>query len=270
MVATRYRGTVYLSHIEEEETLNSFIQKLCYWGKRFEVEVTKSCGASSERDPAPAQATEATLFPGPSSAPPPENEVERHGPLKAYPGFYSVVRFELENHRIALRAEVDAQTQSSDEQQIPPLNYVELKVTTEASILSVSKLVHWWCQSIVSGTPLIVCGIRDKDGHVKKIEHVKTDDIPDRVGRGSLDKERYLLFLNDVLTWMKNVVREEDVVAVFRYAPGKNVTASVSPRDPQNAFLREWYVNEMEEYFVTVAKQRKPRGRKGRKRKMEA
>ena len=109
MVATRYRGTVYLSHvpvhIEETQTLTDFEKKLSHWGKRFEVEVTKSCGTSSEDDAASAQAT--SLL-GDSSASPHENEVERHGPLKAHPGFYSVVRFELENHRIVLRAEVDA------------------------------------------------------------------------------------------------------------------------------------------------------------------
>ncbi|KAJ7382154.1 decapping endonuclease targeting mRNA [Desmophyllum pertusum] len=110
-----------------------------------------------------------------------------------------------------------------DEHQNPVLDYVELKVTTEENFQNVKTLVPWWCQSIVSGTPLIVCGIRDKDGHVKKIEQVRTDDIPDRVGRGNLDKERYLLFLNDVLTWMKDVVRKEDVVAEFQYAPGSSV-----------------------------------------------
>ncbi|KAJ7382156.1 hypothetical protein OS493_036706, partial [Desmophyllum pertusum] len=113
LLATRYRGTVYLSHIEDDrdEELSTFARRVCCWGKRFEVEVTKNCGTSSELDAAAAQAVEATSFPGSSFALPPGNEVERHGPLKAYPGFYSVVRFELENHRIALRAEVDAQTQ---------------------------------------------------------------------------------------------------------------------------------------------------------------
>lgn len=92
MLATRYRGTVYLSHIEidnRDEGLSAYGQRVCYWGKRFEVEVTESpCSESSQHE-----------------------TVKRHGPIKAYPGFFSVVRFQLENHTIALRAEVDAQTQ---------------------------------------------------------------------------------------------------------------------------------------------------------------
>lgn len=100
-MATRFRGTVYLSHIEDVDQdyqQSVFSRRVCYWGKRFEVEVTENW--------APA-----TSFPGSSSGPLLTNEVERHGPLKAYPGFFSVVRFQLENHRIALRAEVDAEMQ---------------------------------------------------------------------------------------------------------------------------------------------------------------
>ncbi|KAJ7382155.1 hypothetical protein OS493_036705 [Desmophyllum pertusum] len=85
MLATRYRGTVYLSHIKKKGNLNYFKQKPrdhdqkpMHWGKRFEVEVTKSYDASSERDAAPAQATS---LPGDSSAAQHENEVERHGAL---------------------------------------------------------------------------------------------------------------------------------------------------------------------------------------------
>ena len=101
LLATRYKGTVYLSHIEDDpdktdKELPPYMQKVYYWGKRFEVEITKA-------------PTQATPLPGSFSTPPPENEVERHGPFDAYPGFYSVVRFELEDHRIALRAEIDAQ-----------------------------------------------------------------------------------------------------------------------------------------------------------------
>ena len=91
LLATRYRGTVYLSHIEanNDKDLSPFGRRVCYWGKRFEVEVT------NER--APNERT--------------KRETLKHGPIKAYPGFFSVVRFQLENHTIALRTEVDAENQ---------------------------------------------------------------------------------------------------------------------------------------------------------------
>ena len=118
--------------------------------------------------------------------------------------------------------------------------------------------------------PLILYGIRDYDGHVTSIEHVRTDDIPDRVGRENLDAVKYLMFLNDVLSWIKSIVCVDDIAAVYAFqwdpnAPGRGVTANALLRDPENAFLPEWYVNEMEDYFADSCKQRQ---RKGEKRKM--
>lgn len=163
-----------------------------------------------------------------------------------------------------------------DDEQIPRSNYVELKVTTDTIVRAPwafkrKRLVPWWCQSVVSGTPLIVYGIRDYDGHVTSIEHVRTDDIPDRVGRENLDAEKYLMFLNDILSWIKNIVCVEDTAAVYAFqwdpnASGRGVTCNALLRDAENAFLPEWYVNEMEEYFARVSEQKR---RKGEKRKME-
>ena len=117
------------------------------------------------------------------------------------------------------------------------------------------RLLPWWCQSIVSGTPLIIYGIRDYDGHVKSIEHVRTDVIPDHVGRENLDEENYMLFLSDMLSWIKNIVCVEDVAVVYAFqwdsnTPSRGVTATAL-RDV-NSFLPEWYVNEMEDYFARV------------------
>ena len=153
---------------------------------------------------------------------------------------------------------------------------MELKVTTETLVRAPwaferKRLVPWWCQSIISGTPLIVYGIRDYDGHVTSIEHARTDDIPDRVGRENLDPEKYLMLLSDILTWIKGVVCVEDATSVYAFqwdpdAPGRGVTANALLRDAGNTFLPEWYVREMEDYFTLAGEQRQ---RKGVKRAME-
>ena len=153
---------------------------------------------------------------------------------------------------------------------------MELKVTTETLVRAPwaferKRLVPWWCQSIISGTPLIVYGIRDYDGHVTSIEHARTDDIPDRVGRENLDPEKYLMLLSDILTWIKGIVCVEDATSVYSFqwdpdAPGRGVTANALLRDAGNTFLPEWYVREMEDYFPLAGEQRQ---RKGVKRAME-
>ena len=137
---------------------------------------------------------------------------------------------------------------------------MELKVTTETIVraywaFNQKRLVPWWCQSVVAGTPFIVYGIRDYNGYVKTIQGIRTDEIPDRVGLENLDKDKYLLFLSDMLSWIKNTVcaEEDGTVCMIEWDPntqGTGVTAKVLPRDEDNAFLRDWYVNEMEDYYA--------------------
>ena len=114
-------------------------------------------------------------------------------------------------------------------------------------------------------------GIRDYDGHVTSIEHARTDDIPDRVGRENLDPEKYLMLLSDILTWIKGIVCVEDSTSVYAFqwdpnAPDRGVTANALLRDDENTFLPEWYVREMEDYFTLAGEQRQ---RKGVKRAIE-
>ena len=45
------------------------------------------------------------------------------------------------------------------------------------------KLLKFWAQSFLVGTPTIICGFRDDDGYVKSVQTFKTLDIP-RMVRG--------------------------------------------------------------------------------------
>ena len=140
--------------------------------------------------------------------------------------------------------------------------YVELKVATETIVhadwaFKRRRLVPWWCQSVVAGTPLIVYGARDYDGHVKSISAVRTDDIPEIVGLENLDKDKYLSVLSEVLSWIENTVcREDHKVYAIQWDPEAkemDVTARVLPCDDSNKFLRDWYVSEMEDYYASFS-----------------
>ena len=138
--------------------------------------------------------------------------------------------------------------------------YVELKVATETIVhahwaFKQKRLVPWWCQSVVAGTPLIVYGARDNNGHVKSIRTVRTNDIPGIVGVENLDKDKYLSVLSEVLSWIENTVcREDHKVYAIQWDPEAkemDVTARVLPCDESNKFLRDWYVSEMEAYYAS-------------------
>ncbi|KAJ7382164.1 hypothetical protein OS493_036716 [Desmophyllum pertusum] len=87
-------------------------------------------------------------------------------------------------------------------------------------------------------------------------------------GEKILMKKNYMLFLSDMLSWIKNIVCVEDVAVVYAFqwdsnTPSRGVTATAL-RDV-NSFLPEWYVNEMEDYFARVWRQQR---RKEEKREM--
>ena len=134
------------------------------------------------------------------------------------------------------------------------------------------KLIPWWCQSIISGTPIIVYGIRDYCGHVKSIKQIRTDEIPDCVQREAFHKQTYLHFLNDVLTWIKSIACKDDPTAVYMFswdphAHDKFVTVSQLPPDSETSFLRDWYVNQMEAFFQEN-QETIERARRGREEEM--
>ena len=43
------------------------------------------------------------------------------------------------------------------------------------------KLIKWWIQSFLVGIPEIICGYRDDDGVVHRLESLQTHRIPDMV-----------------------------------------------------------------------------------------
>lgn len=43
--------------------------------------------------------------------------------------------------------------------------------------------MKFWAQSFLIGTPSVLCGFRDNDGYVRKIQKLKTLDMP-RMVRG--------------------------------------------------------------------------------------
>lgn len=143
---------------------------------------------------------------------------------------------------------------------------MELKVTTETIVraewaFKQKRLIPWWCQSVVAGTPLIVYGIRDYDGHVKSIEGIRTDEIPDYVGLANLDKDKCLMYLSDILSWIKKdvCVEEKGFEYLIQWDPNTPgvVTATVLPCGADNTLLRDWYVSEMEDHYAGVRQQQR-------------
>ena len=76
--------------------------------------------------------------------------------------------------------EVDCVVTNKDGKQ----NYIELKTSRllqyarQIANFKQFKLIKWWAQSYLIGIPDIVCGFRDDNGIVHKLQNYKVHDIP--------------------------------------------------------------------------------------------
>uniref|UniRef100_A0AAV2KLK7 Decapping nuclease n=1 Tax=Knipowitschia caucasica TaxID=637954 RepID=A0AAV2KLK7_KNICA len=225
---TKFRGTIYIDKVETEaarrdrDNRTERHSEMMYWGYKFEQYM---CADNIESLPDPS------------------------GVVNTNEGYYTVVRTQIAEHKLLFSAEVDCRVREPKD---PPSCYVELKTSAEIRTpLKRSdkfKLLKWWAQSFMPGVPQVVAGFRDRDGIVVKVETFQTAEMSQLVeGENNCWKPTVCMnFCNDFLTFVKDVVSEDDpsVVYLFSWEPRRDVGFTIH-RDSQYGFLPEWYINEI-------------------------
>lgn len=95
--------------------------------------------------------------------------------------FCTLSSLTLGDKRLVVAAEIDCCDPATDHE---PARYVELKTfrllerDKDRYVFERFKLLAFWIQSYLVGTPKIVCGFRDDDFVVRKLQTFKTADIP--------------------------------------------------------------------------------------------
>ena len=164
--------------------------------------------------------------------------------------FCSVVRARLNKHSLLFGAEVDC-CSLQEEEVVPTHSYVELKTSRLMESMrhlknfANFKLIKYWAQSFLAGVPKVVCGLRDDDGIVRKIETYDTLKIPNiaRSNNATWSASVCMNFCDTFLSWMKSVVTEDDrnVVYSFRFAePFNNIVVNKNPYGTE-VFLPDWF-----------------------------
>ena len=164
--------------------------------------------------------------------------------------FCSVVRSRLNEHSLLFGAEVDCCT-LIDGKVVPSHSYIELKtsrVMDNARLyrnFASFKLIKYWAQSYLAGVPKVVCGLRNDDGIVQKIETYETLKIPDIafMNNATWNASVCMNFCNDFLSWIKSVVTEDDKNVVYSFVfqePFRTVEVAKNPYGSE-VFLPEWF-----------------------------
>lgn len=149
-------------------------------------------------------------------------------------------------------AEVDC-CSLKDGKVVPTESYVELKTSRIMDNQRAHrnfanyKLIKYWAQSYMAGVPTIVCGLRDDNGIVRRVETYKTHNIP-RIARkenASWESSVCMNFCDAFLTWIKGVIADDDdyrSVYSFKYEePFDCVKAEKLPFG-SNLFLPAWFL----------------------------
>ena len=109
--------------------------------------------------------------------------------------YCSVVRTGVGSTRMIIGGEVDAVWDCKPENPTQPINWVELKTSAEINnerdmFKFERKLLKFWIQSFLLGVPKIIVGFRDSEGMLRRLEELKTQEIPGKVqanGKGTWD-----------------------------------------------------------------------------------
>nr|ADD24238.1 Dom3Z [Lepeophtheirus salmonis] len=218
----KYRDTIYLKAEETEYARNQkdrvspFIQKTMEWGYKFEHILSQTSDSNMDNV------------------------------INTNEEYDSVYRTELEGMAIIYGAEMDAIFKS----QKPEVNvedFVEFKTSKEFQNdrnyqnFVKYKVLKWWCQSFLVGITTIVCGFRDDDGFVRRIEDFSVRDIPKLEGV-TWKPNVCMGFLKNLLKTLKNdiILTPNIVYNVSFDPPGSNINTYETDLDISHV-LPSWY-----------------------------
>ncbi|KAJ2683542.1 decapping endonuclease targeting mRNA [Coemansia sp. RSA 1285] len=180
-----------------------------------------------------------------------ELEKRRDSIVNTNTEYCTVFRTRLGVHSIISGAEIDC-IDGEKPAEFPNRHYRELKT---ANVLDTQhkidnferyKLLRFWAQSFISGTPTITVGYRDSDCILRAIEDIRTQDIPHRVkGKPRMWSANVCInFADMLLGFIKNSVTEEGPEFQYRisFDAGSDVIqlTALGPRKP---FLTQEYIS---------------------------
>ncbi|CAG0889494.1 unnamed protein product [Darwinula stevensoni] len=183
----------------------------------------------------------------------PNGKPNTEAPLNENEEFSCVFRSRIADHMLLYAAEVDGVADPI--KGLKANNLVELKTSrlienpNQDRNFKRFKLVKWWAQSYLAGIPRIICGFRDDDGVVRKIEEYETLKLH-HIAQGLWQPNVCMNFCAHFFTFVKSVMKEsnKDMVYVFSWRPKEDVTYWTEGRDSPYYFLPEWYMEEIFKY----------------------
>ncbi|CRG88758.1 Decapping nuclease rai1 [Talaromyces islandicus] len=210
MNATYFQGSIFIEENNAYKNAQKEVQRnqrpqpgmpsqdvMAYWGYKFETLAV----IADTWDATPREKIEGRV----------------HEVVNNKAQYCSVVRTGIGKTKLVIGGEVDAIWDSKPTRKEDPINWVELKTTSELfndkeKLKFERKLLKFWAQSFLLGVPRIIVGFRDRTGMLLRLEEIETHTIPGKVkrdGNGSWDGNVCINFTAAFLEWLKSVVNTD-------------------------------------------------------------
>jgi len=241
LVAQKFNGIIYIKDIETEAHLkkrrnaDKELLRMQYWGHKFEKYVTVPCTKTDMN----------------------KKEMQERV-VNTNEAYFSVVSSRFgDDLSIILGAETDCVAKEKEYLGAPAC-HVELKTSRtiashqqQKSFFNV-KVLKWWAQSYLCGTPTIVCGFRDNKGLVKSLQRYEVNEIPilaNKQTKGhAWSPVKCVNFAGNVLSkivgLMENV-NDLNTCCVLTWQLKSNFVDFKIETNSKYAFLPDWYTEEM-------------------------
>ena len=229
MQVARWRDTLYLMQVDTEQKKRSRAEEtdrqriMSSWGYKFEQYMSSN---------SPNQLPDTDI---------PVNENEE---------FCCLFRTRVNGVSVVYGAEMDAyQTghRLREEEKLDPDKFLEMKTSRELESdrqernFRRYKQLKWWAQSFLVGTRQILCGWRDDQGVVDRIELFNVRDLPKTAVEWK--PNACANFLSTFLSMLKTQVTTDDLATIHRvtWDPRTGMHLTKGTVTPQDHFLPIWF-----------------------------
>ncbi|KAJ2549529.1 decapping endonuclease targeting mRNA [Coemansia sp. RSA 1933] len=242
MNATKFGSTIYIEDdlppekLAERGDMTDHHRKLAYSGYRFE----SLCMINEP----PARLSPEKLNE--------ELQNRQNSVVNTNTEYCTVFRTRLGPHSIISGAEIDC-IDGEKPAEFPTRRYHELKTAyvldTERKVETFEryKLLKFWAQSFISGTPVVTVGFRDADGMLRRVEDIRTEDMP-RIVRGKQGMwtpNVCMNFANVLLEFINTNVVEPGPEFQYRISyEAEDQSIQIMPLGKCKPFLTEEFISE--------------------------
>lgn len=236
--ASKYRGTIYLCNYYTEQKIMDNLYATAYqkncsiWGRKFEQYLVAN---TPHEDPD-------------LSAPLNENE-EFCCMFKAKFGtislLYGAEMDGIYSHEIVQDTIVGKNVQFVEMKTLFFKKFKNGKLTEE------DKQLLWWAQIYPVGIQSIICGLRDMNGIIKRVEKIdfyrSSDDI-------KVKEDRNKSFCSGFLEYIKEIVVEEHDRCVYKFTYNSrslSIEVEIMKPNPKSeyTFLHQWYTETLNQHI---------------------